>query len=85
MDIAAPLLTNAKKAAAQRGVTLSVVFEDALRVMLAARPAAGGKKFRLIRAGGGASGGLVNPDIDLNRTSQLLVDEDAEQYAKSHR
>jgi len=73
-----PLLQTAKRTAAQRGVTLSVVVEDALRIHLAqadsppARP-----PFRLITV----AGRLVNPHTDLNRTSELLTVDDEEQFS----
>jgi hypothetical protein len=67
-----PLLENAKKCAAARGVTLSVLLEDALRSHLSRNrsPSASSFRLRTVR------GRLVNPDLDLDRTSALITSED---------
>jgi len=72
------LLRAAKRVAAQRGVTLSAVIQDALRSQLAARPARASHRFKLItfRGRGPREG------IDLDRTSALLELEDVERFGK---
>jgi hypothetical protein len=67
-----PLLENAKQSAAQRGVTFSVLVEDALRLILANSPPATAPPFRLHTV----RGKLVDPNLDLNRTSALAVQDD---------
>ena len=72
VDLSEPLLRNAKKRAAQGGVTLSVVIENALRQHLSARVVEPAAEFKLETV----KGRLVKPDLDLDRTSALLLDED---------
>lgn len=72
VDLPEPLLRNAKQRAAERGVTLSVVLEDALRSHLAAKPARPETPFRLHTV----HGRLVRPDLDLDRTSELITADD---------
>jgi len=67
-----PLLENAKQFAATRQVTLSVVLEDALRCFLAKPPAQKADRFRLHTV----AGRLVDPNMDLDRTSALLMQDD---------
>ena len=67
-----PLLDNARQSAAERGITFSVLVEDALRLLLAKTPAAAATPFRLHTV----RGKLVDPDLDLSRTSALTVQED---------
>ncbi len=64
-----PLLDNAKRRASERGVTLSVVVEDALRVHLAEPGVSDACEFRLVTM----RGRLTNPALDLDRTSALDV------------
>lgn len=75
-----PLLECAKAEAALQGRTLSEYVEDAVRLHLYRRPnASPGREFKLITFDGG---GLVDPTIDLNRTSELLARDDEEQYGR---
>ncbi|HEY1220121.1 MAG TPA: hypothetical protein VGF03_14365 [Bryobacteraceae bacterium] len=67
-----PLLDNARQSATERGITFSVLVEDALRLLLAKAPAAAAAPFRLHTV----RGKLVDPDLDLSRTSALAVQED---------
>ena len=70
-----PLLENAKRRAAARGVTLSAVVEDALRSHLTETEAVA-PPFRLYTM----RGRLVNPGLDLDRTSDLLLADDQANY-----
>lgn len=75
VDLPKPLLQNAKRLAARRGVTLSAVVEDALRSHLGAREEASQPPFQLHTV----RGTTVRPDLDLDRTSALLaMDDEAE-------
>ena len=65
----------AKRRAAERGVTLSVVVDEALRAQLAAA-APKAKPFKLITFGKGGT----RPGVDLDRTSALLEEEDLDAY-----
>ena len=77
VDLAQPLLDRAKKVAAERQVTLSTVLEEALRAFLNSRAAPDKRtKFRLHTV----RGRLVRPDLDLDRTSALVVEEDEAAY-----
>ena len=79
VDISEPLLENAKKRAADLHVTVSVVLEDALRRHLATGTAAPkAVKFQLHTV----RGKLVQPSLDLNRTSTLLTEDDEAAYSK---
>jgi len=63
------LLVQAKKLAAERGVTLTALLEDSLRETLSRRkPAPGRSKVRLTTAG---SGGVM-PHVDLDDSAALL-------------
>jgi len=66
------LLDNARQAAAERGITFSELVEDALRLLLARAPAGAAPPFRLHTV----CGRLVDPGLDLSRTSVLAVQED---------
>lgn len=72
ISIPDPLLENAKQYAKNRGATLSEVLEDSLRRLLAENPPsrAGRLKLHTVR------GKLVNRNLDLDRTSDLIVTED---------
>lgn len=72
VNIAEPLLENAKLQAAQRGVTLSDVVEDGLRMLLATPRPTNRRKFKLKTV----AGTLVDPSIDLNKTSLLIIADD---------
>jgi hypothetical protein len=73
-----PLLDHARQTAAERGITFSVLVEDALRLMLAKAPAGAATPFRLHTV----RGKLVDPDLDLNRTSALAVQEDEASFRR---
>lgn len=75
-----PLLKNARQKASERGVTLSVMVEDALRSYFAEKPRRAGS-FRLYTV----RGTLVRPDLDLDRTSALLTADDAFTYSPKKR
>src|SRR5262245_8812405 len=72
------LLKNARRRATQRGVTLSSLLEDALRGHLSAKRPTPVKAFRLYTV----RGRLVQPDLDLDRTSALLVTDDESAYGR---
>ncbi len=76
VDLPEPLLRNAKRRAAQIGTTLSEVVGDALRQHLNSQTKTATPKFKLITF----EGGQVNPGIDLNRTSALIVEDDIQEY-----
>lgn len=71
-----PLLRNAKQRAAERGVTLSAVIEDALRIHLAGAQKRDVPPFRLFTV----KGKLVDPNLDLDRTSAFLLEDDQETF-----
>jgi len=76
-----PLLEHAKQLAAERGITLSALVEVAVRnLVLAPNPASFAPPFRLHTV----RGRLVNPSLDLDRTSALVVADDEATY-RSHR
>ena len=65
----AQLLVQAKKLAADRGVTLTALLEDALRQTINQRkPAPQRSKVRLTTAGRGG----VRPQVDLDDTAELI-------------
>ena len=72
-----PLLENAKRRAAARGVTLSAVIEDALRSHLTEAEASA-PPFRLHTV----RGRLVNPNVNLDRTSELLALDDEADFSR---
>ena len=78
ISIPEPLLETAKRRAAERGVTVSVVIEDALRGHLAATKRPEAPPFRLYTV----RGRLVNPDLDLDRTSALIASDDEAAYGR---
>jgi hypothetical protein len=73
-----PLLDNARQSAAARGITFSALVEDALRHLLAKAPAGAAPPFRLHTV----RGKPLDPELDLSRTSALLVREDEESYRR---
>jgi hypothetical protein len=79
VDLPQPLLHNAKRRAAERGVTLSALVEDALRTHLAAKPKGPDTPFRLHTV----RGRLVQPDLDLDRTSAIVASDDESDFAGS--
>jgi hypothetical protein len=78
ISISDPLLKNAKRRAAQRGVPLSTLIEDALRSHLTEAPPAPGPPFRIHTV----RGKLVDPSLDLDRTSALVSADDEADYRK---
>lgn len=76
-----PLLENAKRQASERGVTLGVVIEDALRVYLANADREADRPFRLHTV----RGRVKNRNLDLDRTSVLITTEDEEAYTGKRR
>jgi len=77
-----PLLENAKQRAAERGITLSALLADALRnVLLAPKAPRSVPPFRLHTV----KGRLVNPNLDLDRTSALVVAEDEASFRGERR
>ena len=81
IDLPEPMLQNAKALAAQRHTTLSDVVEDALRSHLASRQASEVPEFRLHTV----KGTVVDPTIDLDRTSSILIAEDEEVFGAGKR
>ena len=81
LSIPDPLLHNAKQRAAERGVTLSVIVEDALRKDLAHDRIAPGERFQLHTV----RGRLVQPGLDLDRTSALLTADDEAEFGGGRR
>jgi hypothetical protein len=79
VDITEPLLDNAKRLAAERGVTLSVLIEDALRQHLNTRPNTEAPPFKLFTVGGE---GLVDPSINLDKICELISRDDEEEYGQ---
>ena len=67
ITISEDLLRKARRCAATRGMTLSVLIEDALRVALASKPKRPQRRFKLITFRGRG----VLPGIDLDKTSAL--------------
>ena len=77
-----PLLENAKQLAAERGMTLSALLEVAVRnLVLAPNRASSAPPFRLHTV----RGRLVNPSLDLDRISALVVAEDEASYRSQRR
>jgi len=77
-----PLLENAKQRAAERGITLSALLAEALRhVLLVPKSPSYAPPFRLHTV----RGRLVNPNLDLDRTSALVVTEDEAAFRKERR
>src|SRR5579884_3426504 len=64
IDLPEPLLKDAKRCAAERGVTLTAIVADALRTYLILRRVSA-PPFRLHTVGGR----LAQPTLDLDRTS----------------
>jgi hypothetical protein len=71
-----PLLQNAKRRASERGVTLSALIEDALRIHLAGTKPPRAEAFRLFTV----RGRLVDPRLDLDRTSALISLDDETRF-----
>lgn len=75
LDLDEQLVRRAKKAAAERGTTLTALIEDALREKLA-RPAVPHGKRRVLRT---FKGDGLQPGVELNSAAELLerLDDDA--------
>jgi len=71
-----PLLENARRFAEKQGMTLNQLLEDALRRRLAERRTSSAKPFRLHTV----RGKLLNPNLDLDRTSALIAADDEAEY-----
>ena len=78
ISVSDPLFESAKRQAEARGVTVSVVVEDALRSYLSPATRRAAPSFRLPTV----RGKLVNPDLDLDRTSALLLADDESAYRR---
>ena len=78
IDLPDALLKNAKRRASRRGVTLSAFVADALRYLMAAKDAPSPPPFQLHSV----RGGLVRPDLDLDRTTELILRDDEEEFAR---
>ena len=78
IDLPEVLLKNAKRQAARRGVTLSVIVADGLRYLLAAKPSSPPPAFQLHSV----RGRLLHPDLNLDRTSELILRDDEEEFAR---
>ncbi|MGA2712460.1 MAG: hypothetical protein ABSG41_05070 [Bryobacteraceae bacterium] len=81
VNLPGPLLRSARRQASERGVTLSALLEDALRAHLARKQSAPPLPFHLhtVRAR------LVQPNLDLDRTSALVVLDDEAQFARGQK
>jgi hypothetical protein len=77
VDLSEPVLRSAKRVASERGLTLSALLEDALRAELARKHSAPAPPFRLHTV----RGKLVQPSLDLDRTSALFLVEDETEFA----
>jgi len=78
VDIPEPILQTAKDLASEKHVTFSNVVEEALRGFFAKKPANAAVPFRLHTV----RGRLVQPNLDLDRTSALLLDDDESAFGK---
>jgi hypothetical protein len=79
--ISDPLLKGAKRKAAERGITLSELVEEGLAMVLSATKNAKTDKPFVLKTERGV---LVDPSIDLDRTSALIVADD-EEYSRRHK
>lgn len=79
VNIQDSLFEKAKKYSLKNGITLGSVFESALAYFLKDIEKTHDKsKFKLITA----KGALVNPNIDLDRTSEILNENDEDFYRR---
>ena len=77
INIDSELLAQAKRSAASKQTTLGQLIEDALRAMLLKSPERqAAHVFNLVTFQGDGP----CDDVDLDRTSQLLTDDDASRY-----
>jgi hypothetical protein len=79
VSLSEPLLRTARRRAAERGVTLSEFVEDAVRFQLARKPSSAAAPFRLHTV----KGKLVQPELDLDRTSTLEILDNELKFAGS--
>jgi len=79
IDLADEVLENAKAAAFQQGVTLSEFLQEALRAYLSFASGAGSAPFQLHTV----RGEMVQPGLDLDRASALVVADDESSYFRS--
>ena len=75
IDLPEPVLSNAKHRAAKAGTYLSTLVEDALRAQLAQKP-----KREATFQSHTVRGRPMRPDLDLDRTSELIAAEDEAQF-----
>jgi hypothetical protein len=73
------MIEKARSAAVGRGVTLGELVEDALRTYLSRSEEVAPPPFELHTV----RGELVDPNLDLNRTSALVTLDDESAYGKS--
>jgi hypothetical protein len=76
VTISEPVLRAARRRAAERGVTLSELVEDALRFQLARKPSSAATPFQLHTV----KGKPVQPELDLDRTSALETPDDESKF-----
>jgi hypothetical protein len=76
INLAPTVLENAKAAALGRGVTLGEFVEDAVRSYLSPANKTAPPKFTLHTV----KGQLVQPNLNLDRTSALLLEDDEAAY-----
>jgi hypothetical protein len=79
VNLAASVLENARAAAVDRGITVSELLEDAVRAFLSPSDEAAAAPFRLHTV----AGRLMQPGLDLDRTSTLVVADDESAYGNS--
>jgi len=78
INLVPAILENAKAAAVARGVTLGEFVQDAVRAYLSSSEEAVPGTFRLHTV----RGQLVQPALDLDRTSALLTADDEADYQR---
>ena len=71
-----PPFLNAKRAAEEHGTNLRGLVEEALLSFIAKKPARSARPFRLHTV----RGVLVNPSVDLDRTSSLITADDEAEF-----
>jgi len=79
VNLAVEVLENAKAAAVGRGITVSELLEDAVRVYLSSTNQVAPAPFQLHTV----RGQLVQPGLDLDRTSAVVLADDELTYGKS--
>ena len=77
ISIPEPLLETAKRRAAERGTTVSEVIADALRTQFSSK-ATTVPPFKLHTV----RGKLVNPALNLDRTSELILADDEAAFGR---